>query len=316
MLSTCCSKMSANRSILAPSSRRSSSRSRLEARRSPARARAGRLRIQTTRQQPRYLLESEDRRPGGGSSLSGDQELALRPDPQTVRSSLTFRPSRLPERLPDEELDDAGERGSRWRSGDGGRSPESRSAIDFAANFPNTRRPPAMPRTPLFRYLRRAARLARAAQASSASSAEVVERWRESVRFSRRSFLATAGAATAGLAMGCGKIQQLTGGRGKQGAEVLIIGGGIAGLTCASPLHQKNVPVRVIEGQKRVGGRMFSLTDHFPEKQVCELGGELVDSGHETIRGLCSEFGLALDDFETVDPKLADVWHFDGKRIP
>ena len=114
-----------------------------------------------------------------------------------------------------------------------------------------------MSRTPLFRYLARAARLARAAQASGASSAETVERWRESVQFSRRSFLATAGAATVGLASGCGKLKQWTGGSDgkKGGAPVLIIGGGIAGLTCAYRLHQQNVPVRVIEGQKRVGGK-------------------------------------------------------------
>ena len=174
-----------------------------------------------------------------------------------------------------------------------------------------------MPRTPLFRYLARAAKLARAAAASGASSAETVERWRESVQFSRRSFLATAGAATVGLAAGCGKIAQIAG-RGKEKSSdrpVLIIGGGVAGLTCAYRLHQQNVPVRVIEGQKRVGGRMFSLANYFPENQVCELGGELVDTGHETIRGLCQELGLTLDDFETDDPKMSsDLWYFDGVR--
>ena len=39
--------------------------------------------------------------------------------------------------------------------------------------------------------------------------------------------------------------------------------------------------------------------------------------GHETIRGLCGELGLELDDFDQDDPKLArDVWFFDGQRIP
>ena len=94
------------------------------------------------------------------------------------------------------------------------------------------------------------------------------------------------------------------------------MGAGVAGLTCAYRLMQAGVPVRVFEGQNRIGGRMWSLRDHFPEGLVCELGGELVDSGHETIRGLCDELGLLLDDFEEDDPKLAkDVWFFDGRRM-
>ena len=99
--------------------------------------------------------------------------------------------------------------------------------------------------------------------------------------------------------------------------EVVVIGAGVAGLTGAYRLHKAGVPVRVFEGQKRVGGRMWSLRGHFPENLVCELGGELVDTGHEAIRGMCGELGLELDDFDQDDPKVArDVWFFDGKRIP
>jgi len=174
-----------------------------------------------------------------------------------------------------------------------------------------------MAKTPLFRFLRRSARLAQISARTGMSAPEVVERWNESVRISRRSFLATAGLATAGLAAGCGRLERLTGAKGSEkGRPVLIVGGGIAGLTCAYRLHQKGVPVRVVEGQKRVGGRMYSSTGYFPEKQVCELGGELIDTGHEHLRGLAGELGFALDDYDTDDPKLSrDVWHFDGQRM-
>ena len=178
-----------------------------------------------------------------------------------------------------------------------------------------------MSKTPLFRYLRRSLSLARVANKTGVSTDEVVDRYRENVipaewsRISRRHFLGTAAAAAAFAA--CKKpptadIKKPDGPR-----EVVVIGAGVAGLTCAYRLHKAGVPVRVFEGQKRVGGRMFSLRGQFPENLVCELGGELVDTGHEKLRGMCGELGLELDDFSTDDPKLSnDVWFFDGKRIP
>ena len=44
--------------------------------------------------------------------------------------------------------------------------------------------------------------------------------------------------------------------------------------------------MRIYEAQERIGGRMFSLRDHFADGQVCELGGELIDTGHARIRAL------------------------------
>lgn len=65
-----------------------------------------------------------------------------------------------------------------------------------------------------------------------------------------------------------------------------------------------------------MGGRVWSLRGAFPEGQICELGGELIDTGHETLLGLCGELGLELDDFELDDPALArDVWYFGGRRV-
>ncbi len=54
---------------------------------------------------------------------------------------------------------------------------------------------------------------------------------------------------------------------------------------------------------------MFSLRNHFADDQVCELGGELIDTGHARIRALAAELGLTLDDL-SADPTAAfgDVW--------
>ena len=173
-----------------------------------------------------------------------------------------------------------------------------------------------MARTPLFRHLSRALALARVANATRRPAAEVVDLYRG---LTRRDLVRAGALAGAGLALGCDRLRRekpATAAAAKGPREVAVVGAGVAGLTCAYRLMQAGVPVRVFEGQKRVGGRMWSQRDHFPEGLVCELGGELVDSGHETIRGLCDEFGLLLDDFEEDDPKLAkDVWFFDGRRI-
>ncbi len=94
-----------------------------------------------------------------------------------------------------------------------------------------------------------------------------------------------------------------------------IVGGGIAGLTCAWRLTQAGVPVRIYEAQERIGGRMWSLTGAFPEGQVCELGGELIDSNHEKIRALAAELHLELDDLSLYEPRLLkDLYHFDGRQ--
>jgi monoamine oxidase len=96
---------------------------------------------------------------------------------------------------------------------------------------------------------------------------------------------------------------------------VVVVGAGIAGLTAAYRLRQSGVPVRVFEAQNRVGGRMYSLRGHFPDGQVVELGGELIDTNHEHIRALAAELGVTLDDLATDEPALDhDRWWFGGQR--
>jgi monoamine oxidase len=155
---------------------------------------------------------------------------------------------------------------------------------------------------------------------------ELLDRWHEA-RLSRRQLLggaAMAAVGAAGLALsGCGPRRneepptKTAEGKVRPAAkgEVLIIGGGIAGLTAAYRLHQAGVPVRVLEAQDRIGGRMYSNKGRFPEGQVIELGGELIDTNHTHMQELAAELGLVLDDFEKDDPSLArDVWFFGGRR--
>jgi monoamine oxidase len=156
--------------------------------------------------------------------------------------------------------------------------------------------------------LRRALAAARAANAAETpvTSELAAPGW------SRRRLLTTSAAAGAGLALGC---RTLPTGGGAGGREVAIVGAGIAGLTCGWRLTQRGIPVRIFEGQQRAGGRMWSLRGHFPEGQVCELGGELIDSNHTTMFRLCEELDIELFDFADDRGVDQEVWFFDGRRV-
>lgn len=177
-----------------------------------------------------------------------------------------------------------------------------------------------MRRSPLLRRLADAWRLARLANHSPEPVDALVERWVEHRRVTRRAAVQTGLAAAASLAAGCGpRRPPATDGRagavGDDQLPVAIVGAGIAGLTAAYRLTQAGVPVRVFEAQNRVGGRMLSLRDRFPDGQVVELGGELIDSNHEHIRALAAEFDIPLDDLaESPDAIDLEVDFFGGVR--
>lgn len=168
-----------------------------------------------------------------------------------------------------------------------------------------------MGRTPLFRLLHQAASIAHASLLRNEPPIELYERVRsDQPDKARRRFLQAAGAGAGLMLAGC----ETTPIPLRRDEEVVIVGAGIAGLTAAYRLRQAGVRVRVYEAQNRVGGRMYSLRDHFPDGQVVELGGELIDSGHTHIRRLAGELGLPLDDLLEGDT-ASDTWHFEGRSL-
>ncbi|MEM7051328.1 MAG: NAD(P)/FAD-dependent oxidoreductase [Acidobacteriota bacterium] len=130
-------------------------------------------------------------------------------------------------------------------------------------------------------------------------------------RWDRRKFLTTSGLALSHLAWsGC------TSSRAERSPieEVVVVGAGIAGLTAAYRLLQAGVPVRILEAQERVGGRIWTLREQFAEGQFVELGGDRIDSGSLRVAALCRALGLELEDLWQDGPHLRPSFLFGGAR--
>jgi len=128
----------------------------------------------------------------------------------------------------------------------------------------------------------------------------------------RRRFLRDAGLA-AGAATALWSLGRAPFARGAGAPRVVVVGAGLAGLTCAYRLRQAGLIATVYEAADRVGGRCWTRRGDFAEGQIAEHGGELIDTGHLAIRHLAQELGLTLDNLvqaETAGTELG-AW-FDG----
>lgn len=172
-----------------------------------------------------------------------------------------------------------------------------------------------MPRTPLFREVRKTLRFAAYLEATHTPTEEGIERvLAERFRWSRRRFLQTAAVAAAGLVVGAPRLARAAACTSCN--DVIIVGAGISGLTCAYRLQQNGVQARVIEAATRIGGRMYSLRNHFPDGQLTELGGEFFDTDHRAILGLAGELGVPIIDLAWTNGTQGNAYWFGDKLIP
>jgi monoamine oxidase len=99
-------------------------------------------------------------------------------------------------------------------------------------------------------------------------------------------------------------------------ADVIIIGAGLAGLSAARILEAAGLKIIIIEGEKRVGGRLHTLDD-LPGKP--DAGGIQVGSGYKLLRGIASELGVGLNEGPGGGAGAAEsrsaLFHINGETI-
>ncbi|MGE3857863.1 MAG: flavin monoamine oxidase family protein [Dehalococcoidia bacterium] len=171
-----------------------------------------------------------------------------------------------------------------------------------------------MPHTPLLTHLHQLAADHALAADLGATPAGVRAARAAGRPLSRRAFVTGAAAGAAGLALaaipGTARAARKP---GPPAPTVAIVGGGIAGMTAAMTLADAGYEATVYEASDRIGGRMYSNTGYWSDGQVSEWAGELVDTGHKTIRSLVQRFKLTLDDLTGAEPVgTAETHYFDG----
>lgn len=179
-----------------------------------------------------------------------------------------------------------------------------------------------MARTPLFaavkRALQTAAKLEREGLATPIGLEREAERHEAFTNeLSRREFLKLTGAAAVGSAIAPLGLPDLSRNFATP-PTIAVIGAGLAGLTAAYRLRRAGFTAKVYEAQpKRVGGRVLTSRNYFRNRQIAELGGEFIDTGHEALLNLAKELGLATVDLKKNDGKLqSEIFYFGGKKIP
>lgn len=76
-------------------------------------------------------------------------------------------------------------------------------------------------------------------------------------------------------------------------ADVIVIGAGMSGLYAAHRLESAGLKVIVLEGERRVGGRLHTLDD-LPGKP--EAGGIQIGKGYRLLRAIADDLNVALDE--------------------
>jgi monoamine oxidase len=100
-------------------------------------------------------------------------------------------------------------------------------------------------------------------------------------------------------------------------SPILIVGGGLAGLTAAYRLRQAGVRTDIVEATNRPGGRIRTLPKTAGTTIPSELGGEFINTSHVSLISLATELGLKAVDVKEVQQKLVEnIFYFQGRRVP
>jgi monoamine oxidase len=121
-------------------------------------------------------------------------------------------------------------------------------------------------------------------------------------------------AGTAGIAAAAAAGRFAPAARAADSPRIVVVGAGLAGLSCAYRLKQAGYTAQVYEASDRIGGRCWSDRTSFANGQIVEHGGELIDQGHTAIRQLAQQLGLKLDNLLSAERNGTEpFYYFDGE---
>jgi monoamine oxidase len=164
-----------------------------------------------------------------------------------------------------------------------------------------------MSRTPLASRLGHAASVAAEAATREVPTEQVLA---ERAGLTRREVIA----GGTGLALAAALSGPLPRALAASPPRIVVVGAGLAGLSCAYQLKQAGISAKVYEGNTRIGGRCWTIRDYFADGQIAEHGGELIDQGHTQIRQLAQSLGLKLDNLLAAEENWTEpLYYFDGE---
>ena len=133
----------------------------------------------------------------------------------------------------------------------------------------------------------------------------------------RRRFLQGVGAAAGAALISRTRLARADTQTSATKPKIVIVGAGIAGLSAALTLRDAGFDSTIYESSNRIGGRMHSDATTWRNQQKSEWCGEFIDSGHKTILGLASRFGLTVVDEVAAQPAgSSDTLYFGGRYYP
>ena len=97
---------------------------------------------------------------------------------------------------------------------------------------------------------------------------------------------------------------------GKTEADVIVIGAGLAGLYAAHRLEVEGKKVIIVEGERRVGGRLHTLND-LPGKP--DAGGIQVGKNYRLLRAIADDLKVELNEDSPATPSA--LYRINGETI-
>jgi len=125
---------------------------------------------------------------------------------------------------------------------------------------------------------------------------------------SRRNFLKAIGGAVGAATLPLGGAAATTI-EESEGYDVVVVGGGFAGVTAARELQHAGLRTLIVEARNRLGGRTFTTR---VDGELFELGGTWVHSTQPHVFAEATRYGLEL--VETQDEIPARVMWWDGEN--